>query len=130
MEMEIISPSGKKVNALYKGFTIMTDQPKEYSGDGSAPEPFDMFLASIGTCIGINIIVFCQKRSISTENIKLILRFVRNSKTRMIEKITIKIQIPHQFPEKYKNALIRSADLCSVKKHIFNPPEFEIYTNT
>ena len=130
MEMKIVSLGGKKVNALYKGFTIKTDQSKEYGGDGSAPEPFDMFLASIGTCIGINIIVFCQKRSISTENIKLILRFVRDNKTRMIKKITIEIQLPYEFPEKYKGALIRSADLCSVKKLIFNPPEFEIYTKT
>jgi len=130
MEMEIVSPGGKKINALYKGFTIKTDQPKEYGGDRSAPEPFDMFLVSIGTCVGINVIVFCQKRSISTENIKLILRFARDNKTRMIEKITIEIQLPHEFPEKYKDALVRSADLCAVKKHIFNPPEFEIYTKT
>jgi len=130
MEMEIVSLGGKKVNALYKGFTIRTDQSKEYGGDGSDPEPFDMFLASIGTCAGINVIAFCQKRSISTENIKLILRFVRDNETRMIKKVTIEIQIPYEFPEKYKGALIRSADLCSVKKHIFNPPEFEIYTKT
>lgn len=130
MEMEIVSPGGKKVNAHYKGFTIRTDQSKEYGGEGSAPEPFDMFLASIGTCAGINVIVFCQKRNISTENIKLIMQSVRNQNTKMIEKITIEIQLPHEFPEKYKNAVIRTVDLCAVKKHIFNPPEFEIYTKT
>ena len=130
MEMEIVSPGGKKVNALFKGFTIKTDQSKEYGGDGSAPEPFDMFLVSIGTCIGANAIVFCQKRSISTKNLKLILRFARNQETRMIEKITIEVQLPREFPEKYKGALIRSAELCAVKKHLNNPPEFEIYTKT
>ena len=89
-----------------------------------------MFIASIGTCAGINIIVFCQRHSISTEKIKLILLFEKNQKTKMIEKIKIEIQLPTNFPEKYKNAVIRSADLCSVKKHMINPPEFEIYTKT
>ena len=130
MEMKIVSAGGKKVNALFKGFTIKTDQSKEYGGDQSAPEPFDMFIASIGTCAGINIIVFCQRHSISTEKIKLILLFEKNQKTKMIEKIKIEIQLPTNFPEKYKNAVIRSADLCSVKKHMINPPEFEIYTKT
>jgi len=128
MDMEIISAGGKKVNALYKGFTIKTDQSKEYGGDESAPEPFDIFLASIGTCVGINVIVFCQRHSISTDKIKIILLFERNHETKMIEKIKIEIKLPPDFPEKYKNAVIKSADLCSVKKHIMNPPEFEIYT--
>ena len=126
MEMEIISAGGKKVNALYKDFTIKTDQSKEYGGDESAPEPFDMFLASIGTCAGINVIVFCQRHSIPTDKIKIILLFERNLETKMMEKIKIEIQLPPDFPEKYKKAVIRSADSCSVKKHIINPPESEI----
>ena len=126
MEMEIVSAGGKKVNALYKGFTIMTDQSEEYGGEGSAPEPFDVFLASIGTCAGINVVVFCQKRGIPTGNIKLIIRFERNRDTRMIEKISIEIKLPPEFPEKYKNAVKRAVDLCAVKKHMFTPPEFEI----
>ncbi len=130
MEMKIVSAGRKKVNALYKDFTIKTDQSKEYGGDESAPEPFDMFLASIGTCAGINVIVFCQRHSISTEKIKLILLFEKNQKTKMIEKIKIEIQLPTNFPEKYKNAVRISADLCSVKKHMINPPEFEIYTKS
>ena len=130
MKMEIVSAGGKKVNALYKGFTVKTDQSKENGGDQSAPEPFDMFLASIGTCAGINVIVFCQRHGISADKIKLILVFDRNQKTRMIEKIIIEIQLPVDFPEKYKNAVIRSADLCSIKRHMINPPKFEIYTKT
>ncbi|HDY86681.1 MAG TPA: osmotically inducible protein OsmC [bacterium] len=127
MEMKIVSPGGKKVNALYKGFTILTDQSKEYGGEESAPEPFDMFLASIGTCAGINVIAFCQKRDIPTEKIKLILDFERNQETKMIERITIEIQLPDEFPEKYKKAVVRTADLCAVKKHLLTPPEFEIF---
>jgi len=53
MEMEITFPGGKKVNSTYKGFTVETDQPKDEGGDGSAPEPYDLFLSSIGTCTGV-----------------------------------------------------------------------------
>ena len=126
MEMKIVSDGGKKINALYKGFTIKTDQSKEYGGEETAPEPFDLFLTSIGTCAGINVIVFCQRLDIPTENITLILLFKRNQKTNMIEKIEIEIHLPADFPEKYKNAVKRSVDLCVVKRHMINPPEFEI----
>lgn len=64
--MEIIFPGGKKVNALYKGFTIETDQSKSDEGEASAPAPFDLFLASIGTCAGIYVIRFFEKRELST----------------------------------------------------------------
>ena len=130
MEMEIIYPGGKRVNALYKGFTIETDQSEEYGGEGSAPEPFDLFLASIGTCVGVNMLVFCQKRNIPTEKLKTILHFFRNRETRLIEKVAIEVTIPDEFPEKYKDALVRTAELCAVKKHLHNPPEFEIQLKT
>ncbi|MFC1692089.1 OsmC family protein [Candidatus Latescibacterota bacterium] len=79
---------------------------------------------------GINVIVFCQRHNIPIEKIKLNLIFERNRETRMIEKIKIEINLPRNFPEKYKKAVIRSADLCSVKKQIINPSEFEIYTTS
>lgn len=128
MEMNIISAGGKKVHALYKGFTIETDQPAEQGGEGSAPQPFDLFFASIGTCAGIYVISFCQERGIATDDISLVLSFSKNPETKMVEKINLEIKLPPDFPDKYKNAVIRSADLCTVKKHLVNPPEFEIFT--
>ncbi|MCD6231030.1 OsmC family protein [Candidatus Aerophobetes bacterium] len=128
MDMEIIFPEGKKVNALYRGFTIKTDQSPDNGGGGSAPTPFDLFLASIGTCTGIYVLLFCQARHIPTEKIKLLLRTERDKKTRMINKITIEIQLPPEFPEKYREQVIRVAGKCSVKKHLENPPLFDIYT--
>lgn len=127
MDMEIVFPGGKRVDAIYKGFTIKTDQPRHAGGDGSAPAPFDLFLSSIGTCAGIYILVFCQKRNIPTEKIKLILRTEKNRETGMIDKITIEIQLPPDFPERYKEAVIRSAGLCSVKKHMEKPPIFDVH---
>ena len=80
MEMDVYFPGGKKVNATYKGFTIETDQAKNEGGDESAPEPYSLFLASIGTCAGIYIVYFCQERGIDTSGIKMRLQFERNEK--------------------------------------------------
>ena len=73
MEMEVVLSGGMKVNAIYKGFTIETDQPEQAGGDGSAPSPFDLFLASIGTCAGFYVLSFCQKQGIPTDEIRLML---------------------------------------------------------
>jgi len=130
MDMEIVFPGGKRVDALYKGFRIKTDQPPHLGGDGSYPAPFDLFIASIGTCVGIYVLIFCQRRNIPTDKLKLILRKERNKNTGMIEKIKIEILLPPQFPEKYKKAVARAGKECSVKKHLFDPPVFEVYTNS
>lgn len=128
MDMEIVFPKGKKVNAVYKDFIIETDQSKNSGGEGSAPTPFDLFLASIGTCTGIYVLLFCQARHIPVERIKLILRTEKDKGTGMTSKINIEILLPPEFPEEYKNRIIRVAEQCSVKKHIQNPPLFNIYT--
>ena len=128
MEMEIVFPEGKKVDAFYKDHTIKTDQPKSSGGGGSAPAPFDLFIASIGTCAGIYVLSFCQERNIPTDKIKLILKTEKNEETKMITKIRIEIKLPSDFPEKYKKAVVKSAELCAVTKHIHNPPEFEIHS--
>jgi ribosomal protein S12 methylthiotransferase accessory factor len=128
MEMEIVFPGGKRVDANYRGFTIQTDQSPMSGGDGSAPPPFDLFLASIGTCAGIYVLGFCQQRGISTEGVKIVQRMEYNPQLRKISTISLEIQVPSDFPEQYKDAVIRSAELCAVKKHIQDPPEFEIST--
>lgn len=128
MDMEIIFPGGRKVNAIYKGFTIKTDQSKDGGGEDSAPTPFDLFLASIGTCAGVYVLFFCQARNIPTEKIKLMLRIERNRESKMVSRIVIEILLPSDFPEKYREQLAKVADKCTVKKHLENPPHFDIYT--
>ncbi len=128
MEIEVVFPGGKKVDANYNGFTIKTDQPIRGGGDGSAPAPFDLFLASIGTCAGIYVLGFCQQRGIPTDGMKIVQRMEIDPIRRGIGAIMLEIQIPPQFPEQYKDAVIRSAELCAVKKHIQDPPKFNIYT--
>lgn len=128
--MDIVFPGGKKVHATHKGFTFMTDQPRDSGGDGSAPSPFDLFLASIGTCAGFYVLSFCQERAIPTDVLTLILQAEKSQKTGMVEKITIEIQLPLEFPEKYREAVKRAAEACAVKKHLEKPPTFVIYTST
>ena len=124
--MEISFPGGKQVNAQYRGFTIPTDQSVVNGGKGSAPAPFDLFLASIGTCAGIYVLSFCQHRNIPTEQIRLIQKTQRSASTKMLEKITIEIKLPSDFPRQYRDAVVRSAELCAVKKHMEHPPDFSV----
>ncbi len=126
MKMEVSFPGGKKVNSTYKGFTVETDLAKDEGGEGSAPEPYDLFAASIGTCTGIYVVSFCQKREIDTSKLKLILEFDRSAKTNLIEEIRTQILLPPGFPEKYKKAIIRTAELCTVKRSIAAPPRFVV----
>lgn len=129
MNMKIRFPGNKKVAAEYNGFIINTDQPAAAGGDGSAPAPFDLFLASLGTCAGIYVLGFCQQRGLDTAGIELTQTMHFDTAKRMIGKIDIDISIPDTFPEKYRDALVNTASLCAVKKHIQDPPEFEITTS-
>jgi ribosomal protein S12 methylthiotransferase accessory factor len=129
MKMEIYFPANKQVYADYRGFTIKTDQPTMAGGDNTAPAPFDLFLASIGTCAGIYVLSFCQQRNIPTDNIRLVQEFERDPTSHLISRVKIDIQLPADFPEQYKAAVIRSAELCAVKRHLHQPPEFGIITS-
>jgi ribosomal protein S12 methylthiotransferase accessory factor len=127
-EMRVTFPGGKRVNAEYKGFTIKTDQSVYQGGEGSEPAPFDLFLASIATCAGIYVLVFCQNRGIAVDKASLMMRTFRNPDTKMIDKITIDIHLPPEFPDKYAKAVIKSINGCAVKAHMEAPPQFEVRT--
>lgn len=124
MEMEVTFAGGKKVNSTYKGFMVATDQPREEGGEGSAPEPYDLFLASIGTCAGVYVVYFCDERGLDTTGIRMSLSFERNEAKHLVEAVRIHIDLPPGFPEKYKKAIVKTAGLCTVKRNILDPPEF------
>ena len=128
MEMVIDFPGGARVDAHFGPYTVETDQMPMGGGEGSAPEPFAIFLSSIGTCAGIYVLGFCKQRGLSVEGIRIVQRAHTDPVTRMIGKIDLEIQVPPEFPEKYHDSLVRSAELCAVKKHLENPPEFDVYT--
>lgn len=123
MDMEIVLSGGKKVDVLYNGFTIPTDQSQAAGGEGSAPEPFALFLASLGACAGFYVLAFCQNRQIPTEGIRLIQRTLPREDGKGLGRVEIEVLLPAGFPEKYEQAVLRAADQCAVKKAILNPPE-------
>ncbi len=129
MEMVIDFPGGARVDAHFVPYTVNTDQPPHGGGQGSAPTPFATFLASFGTCAGIYVLGFCRQRGIPTDGIRIVQRLEANPMTGMVSKLILDIQVPPEFPEKYKSAVIRAADQCAVKKHFEQPPQFEINTS-
>ena len=128
MDMQIYFPGGKRVFADYGGFTIETDQPARGGGDGSAPAPFDLFLASIGTCAGIYALGFMQQRGVDTTGARITMRTQYDAATGLIGKIDLELQLPAGFPDKYRDAVVNAMNLCTVKKHLHQPPAFEITT--
>ncbi|HNT24739.1 MAG TPA: OsmC family protein [Anaerolineales bacterium] len=128
MEMIIDFPGGARVDAHFGPYTIQTDQPPQGGGEGSAPTPFAVFLSSIGTCAGIYVLGFCKQRGLSAEGIRIVQRMHADPLTGMIQQIDLEIQTPPAFPEKYRASLVRSAELCAVKKHLESPPQFNVYT--
>jgi len=122
MNLKVKFPGDLKVNAEYGSFTIETDQR------GSAPPPFALFLASIGTCAGIYVLGFCKNRNLPTDGLEIEQKMHTNPSTKMITKIDLDIHLPEGFPEKYESAVIRAAEQCTVKKHIQDAPEFAVNT--
>jgi len=127
--MEITFDGGKVVTAHSHGHIIKTDQPVNGGGQNSAPSPFELFLASIGTCAGIYVKSFCDNRKIPTDNIKIIQNAEYDEETGLPVNIKLDIKLPSDFPDKYKAALISVAELCKVKKTMANPPVFEVITS-
>jgi ribosomal protein S12 methylthiotransferase accessory factor len=124
--MEIYFDGNKKVFADYSGFTIKTDQAVRSGGDGEYPEPFTLFLASLGTCAGIYVKVFCDQRGIPAENIRLSQDMRFDPVKRIVGDIDLKIHVPADFPEKYEAAMIQTASLCAVKKHLREDINFNV----
>lgn len=126
MEFQITFPGGLRVDAEADGMVIPTDQPIQAGGKGSAPAPFSLFLASIGTCAGIYVLSFCQNHGIPTEGIHLTQKMHFDPGSRRFDRIELQIHVPADFPERHLKSLERSADLCAVKKALANPPEITV----
>lgn len=125
-ELRVTFPGGRRVNAELGGRTIATDQPPEAGGEGSAPEPFALFAASIGTCAGFYALAFCQSRGLDTTGLALRQRL--RFEDRRLAAVEIDVDLPPGFPEKYREALLRAVDGCKVKKAIQAAPEIVVRT--
>lgn len=120
--MDILLAGPKRIHALYDGFEIRTDQSIKNGGEASAPEPFDLFLASLGTCAAFYVHTFCEKRGLASAGIRIVQSWSRDDSKRLAE-ISLDINVPADFPDKYHAALVRAADQCSVKRVLADPPD-------
>lgn len=130
MDFLITLDGQRKVTAhLPEGFTVATDQPADEGGSGSAPTPFDLYLAALGTCAGVYVEDFCTHRGIPVDRISLqqSSEFTLDANGKHhLARVTLKISLPDDFPEKYRAAVAHVAELCAVKRSILNPPEFVV----
>jgi ribosomal protein S12 methylthiotransferase accessory factor len=126
MEMKITFPGGLRVDAAFGDRVIATDQSVAGGGEGSAPEPYSLFLASIGTCAGIYVLSFCKNHGLPTEGVSLTQRMQFDPKMRRLARIDLEITVPPDFPERHRRSLVRSAELCAVKKALADPPEIVV----
>ena len=124
--MDIRFPGGLRVDALNEGVWIRTDQPITQGGGGTAPSPFDLFLASIGTCAGFYALRFCQQRNLDTEGLGLSVTIERDATGKRVTRIRIEVTLPPAFPERYREAIARAVDQCAVRRQMAEPPQFEV----
>jgi ribosomal protein S12 methylthiotransferase accessory factor len=129
-EMKIRFPGGFKVDVVHRDKVIKTDQPVHEGGEDTAPSPFDLFLASMAACAGYYTLAFCKEREIPVDDIDVAMTATRGEESKMIDEIKISLDIPASFPERYRPALVKAVDQCTVKKHILRAPRFEIVLRT
>jgi len=124
--IDISFPGGKRVDARIGAFVVRTDQPGAQGGEGSAVAPFDLFLASLATCAGLYVLGFCQARGISTDGLGLRQHVEVDPATKLPSRIRLELGLPASFPVKYREAVVRAAQGCKVKKTIATPPTIEV----
>lgn len=124
-QIHVSFPGGQRVDARLRDFSIATDQLPEHGGDGSAPAPFDLFLASIATCAGIFALKFCQARELPTEGMALTMDWQGHKTDPSQGQAVLSLRLPRGFPEKYRDGIVRAMDLCAVKRTIQDAPRFE-----
>ncbi|MGL6029235.1 MAG: OsmC family protein, partial [Legionella sp.] len=130
MEIKVNFLDNLRLEAKFDDFTVTSDQPIRYKGDGSAPSPFDYFLASSALCAAYFIKVYCKARDISTEHIRLSQNNIVDPEDRYNQIFQIQVELPDDISEKDREGILRSIDRCTVKKVVQTGPEFKIETVT
>ncbi|MCC5854837.1 MAG: OsmC domain/YcaO domain-containing protein [Idiomarina sp.] len=128
MEIKVNFLDNLRLEAKFDDFTVITDQPIRYKGDGSAPSPFDYFLASSALCAAYFVRVYCLSRNISTDNIRLSQNNIVDPENRYNQIFKIQVELPEDISEKDREGILRSIDRCTVKKVVQTGPEFQIDT--
>ena len=123
---KVTFPGNKKIDVAFNNFIIKTDQAKESGGDESAPEPYDIFIASLGACAGIYAKSFCDVRKLSTNDMDIFVDVLFKEGQKLMELITITLHVNQDFPEKYIKPIIKSMNGCAVKNQLH--PDIKVNT--
>lgn len=126
MEINVNFLDNLRLEAKFDDFTVITDQPIRYKGDGSAPSPFDYFLASSALCAAYFVRVYCLARNIPTDNIRLSQNNIVDPENRYNQIFKIQVELPEDISDKDRQGILRSIDRCTVKKVVQTGPTFEI----
>lgn len=126
MQIKVNFLDNLRVEAKFDDFTVVADQPIRYKGDGSAPGPFDYFLASSAMCAAYFVKVYCLARDIPTENIRLSQNNIVDPEDRYKQIFKIQVELPEGLSEKDRTGILRSIERCTVKKVVQTGPEFVI----
>ncbi|MFG0414546.1 OsmC domain/YcaO domain-containing protein [Pseudomonas sp. zjy_8] len=126
MEIKVNFLDNLRLEAKFDDFTVIADQPIRYKGDGSAPGPFDYFLASSALCAAYFVKLYCQTRDIPTEHIRLSQNNIVDPENRYAQIFKIQVELPADISEKDRQGILRSIDRCTVKKVVQQGPEFII----
>lgn len=129
MDLVIDFPGGVRVDAHFGPYTVTTDQPPP-GGAGTAPTPFSMFLAALGTCAGYYVLSFCQQRQLPTRGLRLLQHAEFDPSTHLVSNVAFTIQLPPGFPEKYEAAITRAAEQCKISRQFEHPPSILVSTET
>ncbi|MFR0693069.1 OsmC domain/YcaO domain-containing protein [Enterobacterales bacterium AE_CKDN230030158-1A_HGKHYDSX7] len=126
MEIKVNFLDNLRLEAKFDDFTVIADQPIRYKGDGSAPGPFDYFLASSALCAAYFVKLYCQTRDIPTDNIRLSQNNIVDPENRYKQIFKIQVELPADISEKDRQGILRSIDRCTVKKVVQTGPDFVI----
>lgn len=126
MEIKVNFLDNLRLEAKFDDFTVVSDQPIRYKGDGSAPGPFDYFLASSALCAAYFVKLYCNTRNIPTENIRLSQNNIVDPENRYKQTFKIQVELPADISAKDRQGILRSIDRCTVKKAVQTGPDFII----
>ena len=125
-DIVVTFPGGKRVDAQIGERIVHTDQPVDAGGGDSAPTPYELFLASMGTCAGIFVLSFLQSRDLPTEGVRLTERLDVEQGTHLLRGVSLDVHLPKTIPAKYREAIVRTAEKCSVKRAMQAAPAFAV----
>ncbi|KPK95164.1 MAG: hypothetical protein AMJ94_00475 [Deltaproteobacteria bacterium SM23_61] len=126
MKMEVNLEKGYLFKAICRGHEVLADQPEKDGGSDKAVTPTELFIASIGICIGYYVVRFCNRHKLPTDGMKVFLDWTVVKDPWRVGTITVEIHYPHEIPEAEKKGLLRMGHACFVTETIMNKPEITV----